>query len=95
MSEGREVRGGGEDTYERIYTHTQTCGNGCGGRLAAWNWTGRRGHGFGSPLAFGQLWHVFNMRQPESGVFANEGTAPSQRPLAPFDERRTAPRRLR
>ena len=23
-------------------------------------------------LAFGQLWHVFNMRQPESGVFSNE-----------------------
>jgi Ca2+-transporting ATPase len=25
-------------------------------------------------LAFGQLWHVFNMRQPESGVFSNEVT---------------------
>jgi Ca2+-transporting ATPase len=25
-------------------------------------------------VAFGQLWHVFNMRQPESGVLANEGT---------------------
>ena len=25
-------------------------------------------------LAFGQLWHVFNMRQPESGVLSNEVT---------------------
>ncbi len=25
-------------------------------------------------LAFGQLWHVFNMRQPESGVLVNEVT---------------------
>jgi Ca2+-transporting ATPase len=25
-------------------------------------------------LAFGQLWHVFNMRQLESGVFSNEVT---------------------
>lgn len=25
-------------------------------------------------LAFGQLWHVFNMRQPTSGVFSNEVT---------------------
>jgi Ca2+-transporting ATPase len=27
-----------------------------------------------SVLAFGQLWHVFNMRQPESGVLVNEVT---------------------